>query len=311
LKKSRIPGPDLRLQPQELRILLNFKRKKEIFLVFSRNLPIEPVGANMFSKKIGSGLTILLLSLAGSLQADTLKEILDRNIIKATIDNKYIQTYKEETGRWINTGEGSVSSYAAQFGTSMQKVRELNGNINKSFVFVPMSDRYYKALLKEGRGRTITEIDQRRFLLPVDDPNLSSRFGGRWGKLHTGLDMACGMNTIVVAAMEGRIMQSGWLGGLGYAITIKHDNGLTTTYAHNNSLLVDVGEEVKRGQIIALSGRTGRTTGHHLHFEVRFRDVALNPEDFLQLSFFRPELTTREGATEPVALSAKEAARPN
>lgn len=256
------------------------------------------------NKALFLSLLVSVVALSG-LSADALEDILNRHMIKVTVDNKYIQSYRGQLGRWINTGEGSVSSYAAQFGTSMRDVREINGgNISKSHVFVPMSNRYYKALMKEGKGRTISELDQRRFLLPVDDPNLSSRFGGRWGKLHTGLDMACGANTIVVAAMEGRVIHSDWAGGLGYSITIQHENGLSTVYAHNNSLLVNAGEKVERGQIIALSGRTGRTTGHHLHFEVRFQDVAMNPEDFLQMNNQRPGVAQREGAVDPVAFTA-------
>lgn len=242
----------------------------------------------------------------GALMADSLDEILNRHNVRVAIDNKYIQTYQGKMGRWINTGEGTVSSYAARFGVRMGEVRELNGNLNKSYVFVPMSSKYYKALLKEGKGRTIAELDERRFLLPVDDPNLSSRFGGRWGKLHTGLDMACGQNTIVVAAMDGVVTRSDWQGGFGYAINIEHENGLTTAYAHNNTLLVNAGEKVKRGQIIALSGRTGRTTGHHLHFEVRYNEVPMNPEDFLQINNTRPGVALREGVNEPVAFSGSQ-----
>ena len=112
--------------------------------------------------------------------------------------------------------------------------------------------------------------------------------------------MACGANTVVVASSEGVVTKSGWGGGLGYVIVIRHADGFETAYAHNNTLLVEDGERVSRGQIVALSGRTGRTTGHHVHFEVRFGGIALNPADFLQINDFDPGLTLLEGQKDVV-----------
>jgi hypothetical protein len=84
-------------------------------------------------------------------------------------------------------------------------------------------------------------------------------------------------------------------GGLGLAVAIQHANGNVTWYAHNTAVLLSEGEHVNRGQIVAYSGSTGRSTGPHVHFEVRFMDVPLDPEDFIQFGLVRPDLVVREG----------------
>lgn len=221
---------------------------------------------------------------------------LDDQMIKVPMDNEHIQTYRGVVGRWISTGSYNVRVMARRLGATMAEVRRINDrDIDKSHVFIPMSKDYYEEMIEKGYGRKIVTLDQRRFLWPVEDTNPSSAFGYRWNKLHTGLDMACGSDTVVVAAGEGVVTKSGWGGGLGYVIVIRHEDGFSTAYAHNNTLLVNEGEKVTRGQIVALSGRTGRTTGHHVHFEVRFGGIALNPADFLQINDYNPGVTLLEG----------------
>ena len=158
-----------------------------------------------------------------------------------------------------------------------------------------MGKEYYQELLNRGQGRRIMQLHPRKFLWPVDSPSYTSRFGMRRGVLHAGLDIACPVNTVVLAAYDGEVTRSGWFGGLGNAISILHPNGLESWYAHNTSVLLKRGEKVKRGQIIAFSGNTGRSTGPHVHFEVRFQSVPLNPEDFLQYGLVQPSLIMREG----------------
>ena len=87
---------------------------------------------------------------------------------------------------------------------------------------------------------------------------------------HTGIDYACPSNTEILASEEGRVIYSGWMnGGWGNCIIIRHPDVRFTVYAHLNECLVKVKDEVKRGQVIGLSGSTGNSTGPHLHFEAR------------------------------------------
>ncbi len=99
---------------------------------------------------------------------------------------------------------------------------------------------------------------------------LSSRYGWRWGRMHRGIDIAAPVGTPIFAAAEGVVVKSGWnKGGYGNLVDIQHADGTVTRYAHNYRLLVQPGQQVEQGQQISLMGSTGRSTGPHLHFEVR------------------------------------------
>ncbi|MFM8524505.1 MAG: M23 family metallopeptidase [Cyanobacteriota bacterium] len=111
----------------------------------------------------------------------------------------------------------------------------------------------------------------------------SSGFGWRWGRMHNGIDIANSVGTQIRAARSGRVVFAGWDdGGYGYKIDIRHEDGSLSRYAHNSRLLVRVGDEVAQGSPISMMGSTGRSTGPHLHFEIRLPGRgALNPLEFL------------------------------
>lgn len=110
---------------------------------------------------------------------------------------------------------------------------------------------------------------------------ISSGFGMRWGKMHEGLDIAANMGDPIYAALDGKVIYSGWETGYGNVIKLQHENGLITIYGHCSRLDVTVGQKVNKGDKIALVGSTGNSTGPHLHFEVRVNGVAQNPVAFL------------------------------
>ena len=111
---------------------------------------------------------------------------------------------------------------------------------------------------------------------------LTSRFGARWGSTHTGTDVGAATGTPIYAAADGTVIFSGWKGTLGKLIVVNHGNGIQTYYAHCSSLLVSVGETVSAGQNIAKVGNTGRSTGPHLHFEIRVNGSAVNPQNYIK-----------------------------
>ena len=122
------------------------------------------------------------------------------------------------------------------------------------------------------------------FIWPVRG-TITSNFGGRtlYGSydFHLGLDIAVPYGTGVKAADGGTVIKAGWNGSYGKLVAIQHDNGLITYYGHNSSVLVNVGEKVYQGQIIALAGSTGNSTGNHCHFEVRVEGTSVNPRNYL------------------------------
>ncbi len=104
-------------------------------------------------------------------------------------------------------------------------------------------------------------------------------YGGYVG--HDGIDIAADYGTPIYAADSGRVILSKWYGGYGNCIMIEHANGMVTVYGHASWLHVSVGEQVTQGQQIADVGSTGRSTGNHLHFEVRINGVCMNPINYL------------------------------
>jgi murein DD-endopeptidase MepM/ murein hydrolase activator NlpD len=96
-------------------------------------------------------------------------------------------------------------------------------------------------------------------------------------KLHTGIDIGVPTGSSIVAASEGRVIHSDWLGSYGKAVLLDHGGGIVTLYAHNSTLTVKKGQWVERGNTIAKAGSTGNSTGPHLHFEVRKNGAYVDP----------------------------------
>lgn len=117
---------------------------------------------------------------------------------------------------------------------------------------------------------------------PVPGPHRrTSGFGPRWGRMHSGLDFAGARGSRINAAAAGVVTHAGWQSGYGKLVKIQHPLGFETRYAHLNSINVSVGQRVSRGQRIGGMGTTGRSTGVHLHYEIRRGGRALNPVTFL------------------------------
>jgi len=137
-------------------------------------------------------------------------------------------------------------------------------------------------------SETVKKKDNKLYLAwPLRGP-ITSGFGYRKHPLsgeksfHCGLDIGAEVGTPVRASGEGKVIFSGWKEAYGNLIVVQHKNNYITVYAHNSKLLVEVNENIKKGQKVALSGKTGATTGAHLHFEIRKGIVPLNPARILK-----------------------------
>lgn len=130
-------------------------------------------------------------------------------------------------------------------------------------------------------------------LQPVADGWFSSNFGYRIDpftgqqSMHEGIDFPAETGTPILATASGKVTAAEWHAAYGKMIEIDHGNGLVSRYAHTSAMYVKEGDFVVRGQKIALVGSTGRSTGSHLHFEVRQNGVPQNPARFLQASAAR------------------------
>ena len=127
---------------------------------------------------------------------------------------------------------------------------------------------------------------------PVKDFTLTSSYGFRADPFkgrranHKGLDMAGPIGTPIYATADGIVGRAQWLGGYGNYVEINHGNGIQTRYGHMSRLNVDSNARVKSGDLIGFMGSTGRSTGSHLHYEVRIAGEAVNPIPFMQSNDF-------------------------
>jgi murein DD-endopeptidase MepM/ murein hydrolase activator NlpD len=114
---------------------------------------------------------------------------------------------------------------------------------------------------------------------PITGP-ITSHYGSRWGRLHAGVDFGVPIGTPVYAASNGTVVAAGPASGYGRQVKLAHPGGITTVYGHVSREAVTVGQAVTHGQLIAYSGNEGRSTGPHLHFEVRPNDRPVDPVGF-------------------------------
>lgn len=121
------------------------------------------------------------------------------------------------------------------------------------------------------------------FSSPLKDPfRFTSGFGYRWGRLHAGTDFAAPLGTPIYSTADGVVTHADWSSGYGRLIKIQHEFGLETRYGHLSKIRVSVGQKVSRGQRIGDMGNTGRSTGTHLHYEVRVGGNPVNPMIFIK-----------------------------
>jgi len=122
-------------------------------------------------------------------------------------------------------------------------------------------------------------------------------------EFHPGIDIANQPNTPIYATADGTVRYAGWSHGYGEMIIIDNGYGISTVYGHNSKLLIKTGDHVWRGQVISFMGTTGRSTGPHLHYEIRINGVPVNPMKFLKV---RPQETAMSPLEDSAGSGAEE-----
>ncbi len=162
------------------------------------------------------------------------------------------------------------------------------GKINPEIIVMPKSHRLTRRTLmfkKKGFAveTTVVGTDKKTkeqdlaVFYPLPGAKVISPYGRRGGRSHTGVDIKTRPNDNILAAFDGVVTMSQRYAAYGNLIKIRHERGLETWYSHNSKNLVSVGDRVKAGQVIALTGQTGRASTAHLHFELRLNGAAQNP----------------------------------
>jgi murein DD-endopeptidase MepM/ murein hydrolase activator NlpD len=140
---------------------------------------------------------------------------------------------------------------------------------------------------------------------PLMDATFTSPFGVRsdpfrgTAAMHAGIDLSAPLGTPVYATADGVVDRAEWFGGYGNCVEIDHGKGLQTRFGHLSRIMVHSGQHVTRGMLIALVGSTGRSTGNHLHYEVRIDGRAVNPIPFLQQADY---VTAMEARSKAIAM---------
>lgn len=189
-----------------------------------------------------------------------------------------------ESGHYIMLKDGeSIKSLAKEFKVPEWKLKAHNKGrkvASGAWVFIPLK-RGVLAGTKNVESHYYFQHGRLAWPVP-SSKKLTSRFGKRWGRAHEGIDISARNGTSIISVESGVVIYSGNdLGGYGNLTVISHKGGLFSIYAHARKNYTKKGDKVFRGQVIAEVGETGRTTGPHLHFEVRYDSKALDPLKFL------------------------------
>jgi len=177
---------------------------------------------------------------------------------------------------------------AKTYGVDMQTIAEYNDIYDKNLIyagqdlFIPGAGKELDVEVYKGGGEEQGDIVVRKgmFVWPTDGV-VYSLFGVRWGVMHSGLDISGKSGTPVLAATDGTVEFAGRKGGYGNLVVVRHAEDYETYYGHLSVISVKQGDLVKKGDKIGLMGSTGKSTGPHLHFEVRRDNKVRNPLFFL------------------------------
>lgn len=193
-------------------------------------------------------------------------------LVSSCANVKYYQVKKEDT----------PVSVSKKFDIPLCTLRMANEGNNGEMIKIP---RYFGLFAPDGEECDVTEnlLLEGDFLWPLDGTQkVSSPFGMRWNRHHKGIDIPSAKGTPIYAAKSGKVIYRGYhKRGYGNVIIIEHEGGIRTVYAHASKTIVKKGKFVEKGQLIGYVGRTGKSTGSHLHFEINLDGEYVNPLDYL------------------------------
>jgi murein DD-endopeptidase MepM/ murein hydrolase activator NlpD len=193
------------------------------------------------------------------------------------------ETEYEETSALFR-GEYRVKRYGERGQRQIKaKIIKENGiEVDREILSETIVKEPVTKIVLKGTKKPPPRIGTGTFSKPTSRGTITSSFGWRWGRRHEGVDIGMPVGTPVKAADGGKVTFAGWKSGYGKIVIIDHGGNMETRYAHNSELLVKKGDRVYKGQTIAKSGNTGRSTGPHLHFEVRKNGTPVNPLKYIK-----------------------------
>ncbi len=168
----------------------------------------------------------------------------------------------------------------------LESIQGSRNELEKALDELEQTSKQIEAEIRQYQEKNQTNLGTGKYIWPVRG-QIVQNFGWRIHPIlrkrqfHTGLDIAVEYGTPILAADSGVVIFSGYNGGYGKMLLIDHGSGFSTLYGHASALLVDKGQTVVKGQVVAKVGTTGLSTGPHLHFEIRKNGTPVNPKDYL------------------------------
>ena len=189
--------------------------------------------------------------------------------------------------KWeVGVGGPEIAEGVEVAGDAGRTLDGLNEDIDRLLRQLKLQSHSFGEILKHLKNKS-DELAHIPSVRPVDVGYISSYFGKRsdpfTGRMtrHEGVDFSARRGSKIYATADGTVIRAKYDRGYGYTIEIDHGNGIVTKYAHNDKLLVKTGQKVKRGDVIAYLGNSGRSTAPHLHYEVRVNGTPKNPLDYI------------------------------
>ncbi len=262
--------------------------------------------------------------LSGDADADTLAAMLPETA--ETPDNPLAEAYVGLDGRQQQLAEQAKDANLARYRENAQAIRQLGlnparfhraaaGGVGGPLEEVDNADPQFRELFAS--WRRLEQLEQGMVAIPSARPVRDSiRFTSAYGvrsdpfrgraAMHGGIDLAGPVGTPIYATADGIVQRSEYnRGGYGNLVEINHGQGIQTRYGHMSRLIARPGQRVRRGELIGLMGSTGRSTGSHLHYEVRIDGRAVNPIPFMQSNetlLALQERVDRDRVAQPMAI---------
>lgn len=228
------------------------------------------------SKKLEVGSNIIVKQQAPVLTYEVVEKITYDKVIEHKVEEQKSADIYEGLTETQQAGADGLSEITAR--VTLQNGKKVE---EEDLVTTVKEEPVTEVVLVGTKERPPT-VGSGKYIWPLKDGfTQTSGFGSRWGRQHKGIDLAVSVGTTVYAADGGTVVEAQYSGSYGNVVMIDHQNGQETRYAHNSKLLVKKGDKVYQGQPIAKSGNTGRSTGPHVHFEIRFNGEPRNPLNYL------------------------------
>lgn len=242
--------------------------------VWEDQLLADNKGVN--SKKLEVGSNIIVKQQAPVLTYEVVEKITYDKVIEHKVEEQKSADIYEGMTETQQAGSDGLSEITAR--VTLQNGKKVE---EEDLVTTVKEEPVTEVVLVGTKERPPT-VGSGKYIWPLKDSfTQTSGFGSRWGRQHKGVDLAVSVGTTVYAADGGTVVEAQYSGSYGNVVMIDHQNGQETRYAHNSKLLVKKGDKVYQGQPIAKSGNTGRSTGPHVHFEIRFNGEPRNPLNYL------------------------------